>query len=295
MVSTGSARLRVAATLFLLIAAALPAYPARRRAVAPPGKFLAPISHVMIVVLENTDDSEAVRQPFLAKLISEGALLRNYQGVAHPSQPNYIALTAGSTRGVTDDKPVTLNVPHIGDLLEAKGLTWKTYAQSYPGGCALQDAGLYARRHVPFLNYANIQQNAQRCTDHIVDASELWADVAAGTLPNYSFYVPNDANNGHDTSPAFADRWLENEFGGLLHDPRFTTGLLFIVTYDENESWNGNRVATVLWGERVRGGSVSNVPYNHYSLLRTVEDILGTGTLGLQDQAAHPIDDVIVR
>src|SRR4051812_21718212 len=63
---------------------------------------------VVIIVLENTDYSEALNQPFLSQLVSRGALLSNYYAVTHPSQPNYIALISGSTHGVVDDGPVVL-------------------------------------------------------------------------------------------------------------------------------------------------------------------------------------------
>src|SRR5438876_9242845 len=65
---------------------------------------------VMIVILENTDYEDAVKQPFMARLIKEGVLLSNYHAIGHPSEPNYIAMTSGSPNGVTDDKNYDLDV-----------------------------------------------------------------------------------------------------------------------------------------------------------------------------------------
>src|SRR5438046_955827 len=76
---------------------------------------------VFIVVLENTSYSEALNQPFLADMAKAGALLTNYTAVAHPSYPNYLALTSGSTQGKTNDTVVRIDAHHIGDLLDAKG------------------------------------------------------------------------------------------------------------------------------------------------------------------------------
>jgi hypothetical protein len=268
---------------------------ARQRAVQHPASLPSPIDHVVVVVLENTDAAAAVRQPFLARLIREGAWLRNYHGIAHPSQANYIAMTAGATYGVKDDNVVTLDVYHLGDLFDDNHRTWKAYVESYPGNCTRNSNRLFVLHHVPFLNYKDVESDHARCTAHVVAASELLADVAAGTLPNYALYVPNNHNNGHDTSVEVADRYLENQFGPLLNDRRFTRGLLLVVTFDESASYENNDVLTVLWGDRVRAGGTSNVYYDHYSLLRTIEELFGTGTLGQKDDAAHPIDDVLDR
>jgi len=77
---------------------------------------------VMLVVLENASYDEAAKQPFLASLGRRGGLLSNVTAEAHPSQPNYLALVAGSTFGVRSDHNVDLDASQLGDLLEAKGL-----------------------------------------------------------------------------------------------------------------------------------------------------------------------------
>lgn len=282
------------AFLSLLLAATIAA-PAlgRSRVLHHPS---APITHVFVVVLENTDAADAEKQPFLARLIREGTYLRNYHGVAHPSQPNYIAMVSGSTHGVTDDAPVRVRAGHLGDLLEARGLTWKTYAEDYAGQCNLDAAhGLYARKHVPFLSFANIQDDHERCSTHVVNAGELWADVASHSLPSFSLYVPNQNDDGHETGVQYADQWLQNHFGPLLDDPGFTDGLLFVVTFDEDASYANNRVATVLWGTRVRRGAQSSQRYDHYALLRTIEEIFHTGTLGMKDAGAPVMEEVVLR
>src|SRR6185503_13744968 len=102
--------------------------------------------------------ADAVKMPYLAALAKRGALLSNDHAEVHPSQPNYIAMIAGSSHGVDDDRRVTLDERHIGDLLEEHGLTWKVYAEDYPGHCFLGSSrGLYARKHVPFPSFKNVQ------------------------------------------------------------------------------------------------------------------------------------------
>ena len=252
----------------------------------------APFQKVFIVVLENTAYEDAVAQPFLRDLAARGASLTNFFAETHPSFPNYVAMTAGSTYGVTSNAAVTLDVSHIGDLLEAAGRTWKVYAEGYPGDCFLgASAGAYVRRHVPFLSFANVQTAPARCA-RIVNASELAGDIQNGTLPDYSLYIPDLNNDGHDTGVAFADQWLAGAFGPWLHDSRFTDGMLFVVTFDESPTTAPNHIYTVLYGPGVVPGSTSVSRYDHFNLLRTIEDTLGLGTLGQQDAAASAITGV---
>ena len=258
---------------------------------AEPGSGSLPrFDKVMIVILENANYRDALVQPFLGNLAKSGALLSEFYAETHPSLPNYIALTAGTTGGVTSNGPVSLDLRHIGDLLEAKGKTWKVYAEAYPGLCFLGDrSGNYVRKHVPFLSFKNIQKDPSRCAK-IVDASALTSDAASGNLPDYSLYIPDERNDGHHTGPAFADRWLAKAFGPRLKNSAFMNGLLFVITFDEAEDNDpSNRVFTALIGDSVLSGSVSKTAYNHYSLLRTIEDGFRLGTLGRNDASAFSI------
>lgn len=263
-----------------------------------PAQAAPSFQRVLIVLLENANYESAVDQPFLKDFAAHGALLTDYHGVAHPSQPNYVALTAGTHAGVSGDGNVTLDLPNIADLLEAKGKTWKAYAEGYPGGCFLGSSdGAYARKHVPFLSFRNISGDAARCA-RIVDASEFSGDAARGTVPNYSFFVPDLNDDGHDTDVSTADGWLSRTIGPLLNNAAFMKGTLIVITFDEDEYFvrNGvmvnNHVYAALGGDPVEPGSTSNAAYDHYSLLRTIEDGLGLGTLGKQDQQATPISGV---
>jgi len=188
---------------------------------------------VITVVLENTDYEQALAQPFLAQLARNGGLLTNYSAVTHPSQPNYFALTAGSTFGASNDR-VTVDARHIGDLVETKGGTWKAYAEQYGGQCDTgAQSGNYVRRHEPFISFKNVQSNPSRC-QRIVNAAQLQTDVTQGTLPSYALYVPDLRNDGHDTGVVRADRWLASKFGPLLQDSRFRQNTLLMVTFDED-------------------------------------------------------------
>lgn len=263
-----------------------------------PSQDTASPPRIMIVMLENTNFTEAMQQPFLRRLARDGALLTNFHAMAHPSQPNYVALTAGTLKGAANTNgPVTLPDRHIGDLLDAKGLSWKAYVEDYPGDCFLkEESGNYARKHVPFLSFQNIQDDQQRCRARVVNAAELDSDIVNGRLPSFSFYVPNLKHDGHNTDVTYADRWLAHRFGPLLKEQRFTDNLLLVVTFDESKDDDTtNHIYTSLWGRNVRPGSTSDARYDHYSLLRTVEDVLGLGRLGQGDATAPAIAGVWQR
>jgi len=269
-----------AAIAFVLLAT-------RAEAAFPPS-----IKHVIVIVLENEQRAKAATQPYFAELLKRGASLRNYSAITHPSRPNYIALISGSTHGVNSDAMVTLDARHIGDLLEAHGLTWKVYAENYPGNCFLKDRapGKYVRRHVGFLDFANVQKDKARCAN-IVDDKQLERDAANGTLPAFALYVPNNDNNGHDTGVAAAAKATQRRFDKLLTDPAFAS-TLFVITFDEDDGRAKNHIYTVLLGAGVKTGAVSNANYTHYSLLRTIEEIFDLGNLGEQDAQASAITDV---
>jgi Phosphoesterase family len=283
--------MRWIAFLLCIAAATPPLHAARHRAAVPPANGIGEVQRVIVVVLENEDLDDALLQPELVSLAARGALLRNYFAITHNSQPNYIALTAGGTYAVQND-PVTLDVPHLGHLLEGRGVSWKTYAEGYPGGCFLGAAtGLYVRRHVPFLSFADVQNDPARCA-RVVPASQFDADVQNGALPRFALYIPDLNDDGHNTSVAFAAEWLRARFEPLLSDPSFMNGLLFIVVFDEGRIPGPNRVYCALLGAGVRPGSVSFATYDHYGLLRTIEQIFHTESLHRLDESAKGILDI---
>lgn len=251
-------------------------------------------SHVMIVILENANYSNAMNQSFLSELSKKGASLDNMTALTHPSQGNYISMIAGDTFGITNDKNIDLDAKHIGDLLEAKGLTWKAYVEGFPGNCFLgSTSGKYARKHVPFLSFKNVSTNPARCKN-IVDAKQMDVDIQSNNLPNYSIYIPDLSDDGHDTGVSFADTYMLKKFGPLLQNAKFMNQMLFIITFDESGSKNNNnQIYTVLYGDSVVTGSRSTTAYSHYSILKTIESAWGLDSLNKKDSSTSPMNDVL--
>ncbi len=250
------------------------------------------VKRIFMVILENTNAYEALAQPFLKKLAHEGALLDEYFGITHPSQPNYIALIAGDTMGVKGDANENLDGKMLIDLIEEKGLTWKSYNDGYPGNCFLEERSKkYVRKHQPFLSFKSVQSDPKKCS-HIVSSNELEKDVASGKLAHFNLFIPDLNNDGHDTGAKYAERWLAKTFGNLLKNPAFIKDTLFIVTFDESNNIFSNRIYTSLFGQAIKSGYVSEKPYNHYSMLKTIESLLGLESLNRKDLDAALIDDV---
>jgi hypothetical protein len=295
---------------FVLISIQLSSFAARAfsqpRSDVQSGKHF---DHVVIVVLENQGTREALADANIAALVKSGAWFSDYHGLAHPSLPNYLAMVAGSTFGVDRDHLSTpLKSATIVDRLEQKGLTWKAYAEDYPGKCFLgnyagegrltpkaKPTALYAKKHVPLLEFESIQQNPARCA-RVVNAREFVRDARSGRLPNYSFYSPNVFNDGHDTSLEAASAWVK----GFVQSIRGTVGMhqrtLLVVTWDEGgeEGSRHNQVLTIFLGDVVNPGRY-DAKLTHYSLLRTIEDNFGLEPLTKGDRTAAPVPASVWR
>lgn len=247
------------------------------------GKYF---DRVITVIFENKNYADAMKQPFFQELASTGANFSNFYGLTHPSQPNYIALTSGSMQGVTSDDVVNIDSTNIIDLLEAKGITWKVYAEDYPGNCFTRATSKnYARKHNPFISYLNIQKNSTRCMN-IIDASQFDDDASSGNLASYVFYIPNNKNNGHDTTVAYADKWYAQKFRKFVSGSRMLAKTILISTFDESEPLAPrNQIYTSIVGPTVKTMQISSA-LNLYSLLNLIEDNWDLGSLGREDATA---------
>lgn len=262
----------------------------------PPGPFHKPVAtKVVLVVLENTAADTARGEKFLGQLAESGVYLANYHAVAEHSQPNYVAVVSGSAEGVIDNSPVRLERAHLGQKLSS----WMAYAEGYPAGtCDLKGSiGQYARKHVPFLSFADVQDDKALCSAHITGFEQFVADATAHRLPSFSLVIPNLDHDAHDKPLRDADAWLGKYFAPLLKDPRFRRDVLLIVTFDESDRkwwrfWRGrDRVYTVLSGDDVIAGEV-NTRYDHYDLLRTIEAIFDIAPMSTEDAKARPIGGI---
>lgn len=244
---------------------------------------------VIYIVLENQDYRDVFKDPLFKKWAQMGSNFTNFFAQAHPSQPNYIAMIAGDTLGVTTNGNVNLDGRHLGDLIEEKGLQWRVYAEDYPGNCFLGTvSGAYARRHVPFLSFKNVQSRSERCA-HIVNFQTMLSDWKNNRLANFNMVIPNNKSNGHDTSIATAAQWLQKNFEPMFTNPQLMKDTLVVITYDEGSYKLKNQIYTIFLGPSVVAGSTNNDKHTHYSLIRLLEEEWGLSNLGRGDLSASSI------
>jgi phospholipase C len=241
--------------------------------------------HVVLVVLENHSyDQIAHSSPYLNELARECGLASNYESITHPSLPNYIALTSGTTAGIASDcTGCTANVPSIFQQLDGD---WRTYAESLPSaGFQGSSSGDYAKKHNPAAYFPAIAAAYAR------DAVPLGA-ASLATLPRFSLIVPNLCNDEHNCSIDTGDRWLAEWIPRVLRSPAYEQGnTALFVTYDEG-AYLGDHVYTAGVAPSVPPGTVASARFDHYSLLRTMETMLGLPCLAEACKAA-PMDQAL--
>jgi phosphatidylinositol-3-phosphatase len=255
--------------------------------------------HVFLIVMENHSYGEIIGNtgaPYVNSLVTAGALATNYTAVSHPSLPNYLALTGGSTFNITSDCTTCwVSASNIGDSLDAAGSSWKAYEESMPSACFVGDSYPYAQKHDPLIYFNDIRTNSSRCQSHIVPYTQLATDLrSTTTTPSYSFITPNMCNDMHDCSVGTGDAWLQQQVPAIMGSPAFTSQRsLLAITWDEDDSSAGNQVATIFLGSGIVGGAKSSFGYDHYSLLRTLEAARSASTLTANDAGATPMADLL--
>lgn len=187
-----------------------------------------------------------------------------------------------------------------------------------PGDPEHRPAALYASKHNGFMAFASVQDDPHRA-DHIVGFDVLDADLLSGKMPAFAHIVPNQCNDMHgvkgDNVPddctkdneagriARGDAYAGKLVDKIMHSPVWVApgNNAIVVTFDEAShhiypgdplgccAWDptipslagGGRIATIVITNHGPRGLQDPTPYNHFSLLRTVEDAFGiAGHLG---------------
>lgn len=259
------------------------------------------LDHVVIIVEENKPATSILGSsaaPYLNSLASRSAVATDYSAVTHPSLPNYLALTGGSTAGITDDcspgPGCEVHAPSIADEISASGRSWRMYAESMPAPCTPVSSGLYAVKHNPFLYYPSVTDHAASCAAHDVPFTRFAADLATtSSLPDYSFVSPNLCDDMHSCSVQTGDAWLSREVPKILGSPAFTQqNSLLVITWDEGDSAS-NVVPAIFAGPAAKAGYTSSIPFGHYSLLHTIEKAWSLAPLTANDADAPVMDNLL--
>ncbi len=239
--------------------------------------------HVFIVVEENTNYVGSVGSslmPYLNNLANQYGLATQYYADTHPSIGNYLMLTTGQILTNDDGQTPTtfpVSADNIVRELLAAGKTWKSYCEDLPSvGYIGGDSGNYAVRHCP-LPYMTDVQNSTTQRQNLVPFTQFPADLASGTLPNYSFIAPNLCNDAHDCGIDVADSWLQTNIDPLIKSALFQKDGLLIILFDEADTDNSHGGGQVLWvviGPQVKSSFKSGNFYQHENTLRMLCEAL---------------------
>jgi phospholipase C len=265
-------RVRAGLVLLALLAASCTLSPAAQR-------------HVFLIVMENHTLEQALSGSFMASLAANYRTADNYHAVAHPSVPNYLAMTSGSTWGVTDDSYHALPREDIGTQLTNAGVSWKAYMEGLDPSLGCIDSPVpYDPGHNPFAFYGG------GCPSNVVPLTELSSDLQ-GNPPMFSWITPDRCHDTHDCDVSVGDDWLRDQVSAIMASDAWKSNGVLFVTYDEDDTSADNRVAMIVAGPGMTH-KTSAREYTHYSLLASIEDLLGVGRLG-EAKNAPTMDDLI--
>lgn len=244
--------------------------------------------HVVVVVEENKTYEQIIGSasaPWINDLARANALFTRSFAVAHPSQPNYLALFSGSTHGVDDNHcPLALGGPNLGSVLRAAGYSFVTYAEGLPQagylGC---EAGAYVRKHNPAANWVG------RTLPSTVIRPLRDFPQHSSELPTVAWVIPDLDHDMHDGTIEEGDGWLAQHLGAYARWARGHSSLL-VLTWDEDDYRDDNHIPTIIAGAGVGPGRYSRL-IDHYAVLRTLEAMYDLPLLGLSART-RPITDI---
>lgn len=202
------------------------------------------------------------------------------------------------------------NVPTLVDSLESKGMTWSAYFQTMPkagflGAQFPSGVPLYAQKHNPFVYFNTIATNPARLA-LLKPLDDLPKDLALGaSAPQFEFIVPDQCHDMHGQTPCSSfdpllregDKTVKDLVTKIETSPAFTANSLIIVTFDEDDysstlgccdapsfpngqQFGGGHTVTIVVSGTAGAPLVSDVPYNEYSILSTIENVWGLPLIG---------------
>lgn len=225
----------------------------------------------------------------------------------HPSQPNYLWLEAGTNFGVLEDtqpgQVPTGNAPHLVELLQDKGISWRAYAEPDFGSpvfdtCPIDFTYLDVE-HLPFTYFADVTDNfnphSKYCIEHVRPYYQLATDLADHTTARYNFIVPNVCHDGHETDLTMpppcdttelkdntlrGDTWLQQNVPLILQSREYKEGGALFIIWDEAEDsdkFSDGPIGVFLLSPFAKGEGKreyeNHVRYDHSSTLKTLQEI----------------------
>jgi phosphatidylinositol-3-phosphatase len=237
---------------------------------------LARVDHVVWIVMENKRYEQIIGSsdsPYVNALATRFGTATKMFAETHPSLRNYIAMTSGTIQdALADSGPPTVHPLDIDSIFGQLSGNWRALQESMPSNCALANSGTYAVRHNPATYYTRVREECATRNVPLADRPDLSA--------RFTFITPNLCNDTHDCPVAVGDTWLSTFVPKVLESGEYASGRTVVfLTWDESDGTPENHIATIVIAPTTRN-VVSNDVFNHYSLLRTTEELLGLPFLG---------------
>ncbi len=266
-------------------------------ATRPAGPAGSGISKVLVITDENRSSVDvfpsgarpAAAMPYLWSLAQRYGYATDWSDIGHPSLPNYLAIFAGSARGLPDDcapgRGCSWPGPTVFSQAISAGGTAKTYAEGMTANCQTSNPGYYDVNHNPWAYYTDARNKAECAAEDVPSGTPgrgaLAADITAGALPTVGLLKPDLANDTTNGSLAAADHWLRSWIPVIQSGPDWKAGrLAIVVTFDESDQGaGGENVPFVLIAPGLHGVVVTTA-LNHYALTRFLDEVAGVALLG---------------
>jgi hypothetical protein len=271
--------------------------------------------HVVFILEENTSYSGIIgssQAPYINSVAKACGLATNYHNITHPSLPEYIAMTSGLplsqlTPFLPDCTPSATCESASTNLFNQLPSKWKAYDESMPSNCDKANSGNYAPRHNPAVYYTDLNSTCKTRDVPLgsTSNSNLLKDFSSETTaPAFAFVTPNLCHDMHGDGSCSSglvksgDSWLSTWLPLITATTVYKANdTLIVIVWDEGAGGSGGEncatnttdqschVPAILVAPSVKAGTVSSTLFNHYSLLKTTEDILGVPELGRATKA----------
>jgi hypothetical protein len=272
----------------------------------PRGSPVPLFRHIFLVVMENRPAQGLMGRwdtTYLSALARRYSVATNLWAAAHPSLPNYLALTAGTTYGIrTDCETCYVPGPDLASQLSRHGISWGAYLEGLPAPGSLAASwplGLYAGKHNPFRYFLDVR-HSPRLRRHLLPLRALWPALASGHVPRFVWITPNLCHDMHSCPTLAGDLWLRLVVPRILASSAYRDGGVLFVTWDEGGSsppgapGAGGRVLLLAVSPMSRPGGRDAAAATDASILRTIQDALGLPCLRDSCRAA-PLSGLFVR
>jgi phosphatidylinositol-3-phosphatase len=265
----------------------------------PPGRY----DHVIWITFENQSAQHVIgngRLPYVNRIARRCGLATKFFAEAHPSLPNYVAMTSGGTQGVTGDSSGPLSADNIYAQVKRSGRQWRHYAFGMPTNCDRQDSpssdrAIYTARHQSPIYYRNLAGDCARWDVGVGDptkvedpndvrTSPLASALNTNTLPAFATLEPTDdggdSSAGGEVDPVKGDAFLARWIPRITASAAYRRGRTAIfITWDEPDDFGSNAprhtIATIVIAPTVPAGVTVGTRFDHYAMLRTTEQLLG--------------------